>query len=594
MGFIKDVYDNRSEKLVEVMDKTEKAIEEVLADKIYTSNDFRKVKDNFANLAKNLENSEVKDWLQSTKETLMGDSGGKSKSDEDSKLGSVLGRFDKLGPKVAETKQACESLWKAYQYTDELTPHMEWLVEKRVLATRDISSNCASETEELIERQEKVIDQLDKKRKVFQEIIAKGTKLKDTPKCPPFLGFEVKKASDQWKETNDMALDRLDRLKDNLSCWEKYENKRNELFDKLNGADKELADIKKVYNPAAGVEDHKNRVKNAATIRKEIESVLKTVQEANGVVQVLLTEEMKAELNDQVAELEMKADVNKAIDEKLATIDSFNGKLKTFLEQVDKFEKWNAEGRKRMDDLLNPPAPIEAEDRVLQTMELGEDIRKQLENHEEQQKLWDDELGPTQQGEESEECKVLIGRMDTTRQQLDDLNSESETEAAKFGEDVKYLAEVTNSTKKFDPWIKRSEERVKAGLKKAENLEEGHKLLEEVKAWKADSDGMKATLDGGNASAQKMTTHGEADKTYAGNVAKWSQVDAAIKEWITKMEALVKMWEEQAATAEKVTAAISAPANSDMKLEDLEAHLNSLKQMFIEKQKMMDKMNAEA
>ena len=31
---------------------------------------------------------------------------------------------------------------------------------------RDISSNGAGETEELIERQEKVIDQLDKKRKV--------------------------------------------------------------------------------------------------------------------------------------------------------------------------------------------------------------------------------------------------------------------------------------------------------------------------------------------------------------------------------------------------------------------------------------------
>jgi hypothetical protein len=41
-----------------------------------------------------------------------------------------------------------------------------------------------------------------------------------------------------------------------------------------------------------------------------------------------------------------------------------------------------------------------------------------------------------------------------------------------------------------------------------------------------------------------------------------------------------------------VTAAISAPAANDMKLEDLESHLNALKQMFIEKQKMMDQMNA--
>ena len=43
---------------------------------------------------------------------------------------------------------------------------MEWLTEKKVLATWDINSNSAGETEELIEKQEKVIDNLDKKRKV--------------------------------------------------------------------------------------------------------------------------------------------------------------------------------------------------------------------------------------------------------------------------------------------------------------------------------------------------------------------------------------------------------------------------------------------
>ena len=43
---------------------------------------------------------------------------------------------------------------------------MEWLTEKKVLATRDINSNSAAETEELNEKQEKVLDMLDKKRKV--------------------------------------------------------------------------------------------------------------------------------------------------------------------------------------------------------------------------------------------------------------------------------------------------------------------------------------------------------------------------------------------------------------------------------------------
>ena len=47
-AFIKDVYDTRANKLTELMDKTENAIKEVVADKIYTSEEFKKVKETFA------------------------------------------------------------------------------------------------------------------------------------------------------------------------------------------------------------------------------------------------------------------------------------------------------------------------------------------------------------------------------------------------------------------------------------------------------------------------------------------------------------------------------------------------------------------
>ena len=46
-AFIKDVYDTRSAKMTEIMDKTEKAIADVVADKIYTSAEFKKVKEIF-------------------------------------------------------------------------------------------------------------------------------------------------------------------------------------------------------------------------------------------------------------------------------------------------------------------------------------------------------------------------------------------------------------------------------------------------------------------------------------------------------------------------------------------------------------------
>merc|ERR1711902_341641 len=127
--------------------------------------------------------------------------------------------------------------------------------------------------------------------------------------------------------------------------------------------------------------------------------------------------------------------------------------------------------------------------------------------------------------------------------------------------------------------------------KKAGSLDEAKILSEDVEKWQTESTSIKQLLDNGNAAAQKMTMHDEADKVYAENVKRWEAVDKCIKDWIKKMEPLVKMWTDQAATADKVTAALADPTASDMKLEDLEAHLNSLKQMFIEKQKMMETMN---
>ena len=46
-AFIKDVYDSRSSKLEELMEKTDNAISAVLADKIYTSNEFKKIQEAF-------------------------------------------------------------------------------------------------------------------------------------------------------------------------------------------------------------------------------------------------------------------------------------------------------------------------------------------------------------------------------------------------------------------------------------------------------------------------------------------------------------------------------------------------------------------
>ena len=46
-AFIKEVYDTRAAKLAELMEKTELSINDVITDKIYTSEEFKKLKEIF-------------------------------------------------------------------------------------------------------------------------------------------------------------------------------------------------------------------------------------------------------------------------------------------------------------------------------------------------------------------------------------------------------------------------------------------------------------------------------------------------------------------------------------------------------------------
>merc|ERR1712107_655737 len=69
-AFIKDVYNMRHQKMAEWMENVEKAIARIMADKVYTSAEFKRERDNFHALCKDLERAEVKKWLSQILEIL--------------------------------------------------------------------------------------------------------------------------------------------------------------------------------------------------------------------------------------------------------------------------------------------------------------------------------------------------------------------------------------------------------------------------------------------------------------------------------------------------------------------------------------------
>ena len=199
--FIKDVYVMRQTKMIEWMENVEKAIARIMADKVYTSAEFKRERDNFhvriyklnasvmvtyflfcfQALCKDLYREEVKKWLQQMLEILMAERAKEERKEQIAKLDGLIERHENLVPNVNQTQIKVDLYWKCYAYGDELAPHIEFLDGIMLSSTREIAPSCVENVDELIERQEKALSQLETKKNVVNELIAKGKALLDNP-----------------------------------------------------------------------------------------------------------------------------------------------------------------------------------------------------------------------------------------------------------------------------------------------------------------------------------------------------------------------------------------------------------------------------
>jgi len=578
--------------MVEWMDNVEMAIQKVCASKVYTSAEFKREKDNFHSLCKNLERAETKKWLTETLETLMKERAPDEQKEEHKKLKLIMERHKTLIPKIQETLVKTECYWKCYSYGDDLIPIFEFIDDLRNRSVKELISGNSEQTEEHIEKQDKVLNSLENKRKMVMDFIAKGEKLMQDPNCPKFLDGHVKKLREAWEDTNEKAQIRKKALADNLSSWETFEEQKVENHKQLDLADAEFESIKKIFDLKAGPADYEVRMKTAANFRKGITDIYDTVSGANDCLQQMLPDEKKGPMCGEVAEIKTRMEILSKTDERLDFILDFNKRLAIWNTCVTELEDWLGEGRKRLDGIRNPVELLSPEDRVTKTMEVQEDITKKSEfcSKQEAEK---DEIFPKQGEKVSSDAKKFLERIKNVRTELNKLDEEIKTECAKFSEDVKYFAEFQTGIKAFDPWMKKAEQRITDGLMQPKSLVEACEILGSSKNFQEECEAKLKILEEAAASAQKMTTHADSDEKVEAYKERWVKVHEISKEWVARMTTLVECWNkldgnvgELSSWVEKKDSA-APEGQSELSIEKLETQLNTLKTMFAEKQKLV-------
>merc|ERR1712051_423594 len=393
-------------------------------------------------------------------------------ADNTSKLDVIIGKHEDLIPTVLKTQIKVDLYWKCYAYGDELKPHIEFLDGIMLSSTRDIAPSCIENVEELIERQEKSLSQMETKRSIVKDLIAKGKVLLENPDKPKFLDSHVGRIEQGWDETKEKATARLTLLNNTKAAWEGYGVGLESIAVEFEKCEGEITKVKKRFNLIAAQEDLAKRQQIFGATKGTIDGIYGKIQADYACMTQTLPEDKKDFVKKEVNAVTDKLEVVGRFKEKVDKIDEFVTELKNFDVTLKEIDAWMTGA-----DKMTP------EDRVSYTMELTEDVAAKVDVI---KKSVDAEANLLPQGDQvPQDAQDYKAELKRIQDYVIDLHKRVMATCDAFSEDVKYWAEYKTGIKGFKPWLAEAEKKSTEGLSKPQTLDEANAMFAVVKAFEA-------------------------------------------------------------------------------------------------------------
>merc|ERR1712192_243974 len=240
-----------------------------------------------------------------------------------------MGKHEELIPSVQKTSVMVDLYWKCYAYGDEMKPHIEFLDGIMLSSTRDIAPSCVENVDELIERQEKSLVQLDSKKNIVVDLIAKGKVILEHPDKPKFLEGNVKRIQEGWDDTKKKAQDRLKLLQDTKEAWVGYADNNETIAQQFEVAEEEIKMVKKRYNLDDALADLKKR-----------QDLYNKSNNTFTCMSITLPEDKKKIVDKEIKAVEAKLEVVARFKDTVKVIEDFCAALVNFDTSLKTIDEW--------------------------------------------------------------------------------------------------------------------------------------------------------------------------------------------------------------------------------------------------------------
>merc|ERR1712004_191735 len=459
-------------------------------------------------------------------------------------------------------------------------------------STRDIAPSCVENVDELIERQEKSLSQLDSKRNVVTDLIAKGKVILQNPDKPKFLEANVKRIQDGWEDTKQKAQDRLQLLNETKEAFIGYAENSETVANEFDIAEEEIKKVKKIFNLDAANADLAKRQDILKKTDDTINGLFNSINSHYNTMAITIPDDKKKVLQKEIKAVEEKLEVLGRFKNTVQVIVDLVNNLTAFDNSLKAIDAWKDASTAELKDIRESSGGMLPEDRVARTMDLQEDIAAKLEILKANAAR---ELDLLPQGDKvPADAQAFKDELKRITDYVVKLQSDTKVECDKYSNDVKYWAEYRTGIKEFSPWLAGAEKCAAEGLAKPSSLDDVKALDDKVKTFDKNSINFMKVLTAADAAAQKMTTHTEADAEVAGLKERYNKVKAVSDTWMKKLEVLVKEWVLLDNTVTELNSWVAKDKSSEgenqFSLEKMESTLGELKNIFKQKEKLVENL----
>merc|ERR1719431_70808 len=399
-------------------------------------------------------------------------------------------------------------------------------------STRDIAPSCVENVDELIERQEKSLVQLDGKRNVVVDLIAKGKVILEHPDKPKFLESHVERIEVGWDDTKLKAQDRLKLLNDTKEAWIGYAENNETIASEFEIAEEEIKKVKKHFNLEAAVADLAKRQDLFKRSNDTISGLFNDINSNFNCMSITVPDDKKKMLAKEIKAVEEKLEVVGRFKEVVAKVGEVVASLTAFDGSLKSMDAWMQTATAELEDIKSASGSMLPEDRVARTMDLQEDIASKIEilkaNAATEQAI-------LPQGDKiPADAQAWKDELNRITKYVTDLQAATKVECDKYSNDVKFWAEYRTGIKEFTPWLVGAEKASGEGLSKPSNLDEVKALYDKVGGFDKNAASYMKVLAAAEAAAQKMTTHADADAEVAALKERYNKVKSISEEWVKK------------------------------------------------------------